>query len=164
MRGIFVKCCTIIFMAENVASVAVCACPIDLAAEDARLRGAVAGRAGAAVCFSGAVRGGGTRALTLEHYPGMTENALRQIAETAAHKWNLLAARIVHRTGRMLPGDVIVFVGACSAHRAESFAAAAYMADFLKTRAPFWKKEETAAGTRWVDAAAADEKARARWE
>ncbi len=143
---------------------AVSASPIDPAAEEAALRAAATGRAGAAVCFTGSVRGGEVLALTLEHYPGMTEAALQQIAEDAAKKWPLLAARIIHRTGKMRPGDVIVFAGACSAHRADSFAAAAYMADYLKTRAPFWKKETTAKGERWVAAEAKDDTARAQWK
>ena len=139
--------------------------PIDVAAESAHVRAAAAGEAGAAVCFTGAVRGGEVRAMTLEHYPGMTEAALRQIAEDAAAKWHLLAARLAHRIGRMAPGDIIVFVGASAAHRADAFAACAFMTDYLKTRAPFWKKEELANGEeRWVEARAEDETARKRWE
>ena len=142
----------------------ICFSPIDAAAEGARLAEEAGGVAGAAVCFSGAVRGGEVSAMTLEHYPGMTESALRQIAERAASSWSLMSARILHRVGRMLPGDIIVFVGASSAHRADAFSACACMTDYLKTRAPFWKKEETANGTRWVEAAPEDEKARLQWE
>ncbi|MGI9296909.1 MAG: molybdenum cofactor biosynthesis protein MoaE [Gammaproteobacteria bacterium] len=138
--------------------------PIDVAAESALMQNAAAGEAGAAVCFTGAVRGGDVRAMTLEHYPGMTESALRQIAEDAAKKWPLLAARILHRVGRMTPGEVVVFVGVCSAHRHAAFSACAFMTDYLKTRAPFWKKEEIAGGeTRWVEARKEDETARKKW-
>lgn len=143
---------------------AVCETPFDPAAEEAALRKAGAGLAGACVCFTGSVRGGEVLALTLEYYPGMTETALQNIAENAAKKWPLFAARIVHRAGRMLPGETIVFAGACCAHRADAFAAAAYMADMLKTRAPFWKKEETAAGERWLAARPEDDNAAAKWE
>lgn len=138
--------------------------PIDLAAESAGIQHAADGIAGASVCFSGAVRGGDVLALTLEHYPGMTEKALQRIAESAAQRWPLLAARIVHRAGRMLPGEIIVFAGVCAAHRAPAFAACSYIADFLKTRAPFWKKEETAQGERWVEARVEDTRAIEEWE
>lgn len=139
--------------------------PIDAAAENAQLANAAAGAAGAAVCFTGAVRGGAVLAMTLEHYPGMTEAALQQIAEDAAAKWPLLAARIIHRIGKMSPGEIIVFVGASAAHRGDAFAACAFMADYLKTRAPFWKKETLVdGGNRWVQARQEDETARQKWE
>ena len=137
---------------------------IDAAAESAHMHAAVPATAGAVVCFSGTVRGGKVLSLTLEHYPGMTETVLRQIAEQAQNRWPLLAVRIVHRVGRMRPGDIIVFVAATAAHRADAFAACACMMDNLKTQAPFWKKEETAAGTHWVEARDSDEQARRRWE
>lgn len=119
---------------------------------------------GAAAYFVGRVRGGEVQAMTLEHYPAMTEAALAQIAQDAAARWPLAAAHIIHRVGRLLPGEVIVFVGALSPHRAAAFSACAYMTDYLKTAAPFWKKEETAAGSRWVTARAEDDDARRRWQ
>lgn len=119
---------------------------------------------GAASCFVGRVRGGGVQAMTLEHYPGMTEQVLTQIAENAAARWQLGSVRIVHRVGRLLPGEEIVFVGAQSRHRQAAFSACAYMTDFLKTDAPFWKKEETGEGSRWVEARATDDSARDRWQ
>ena len=138
--------------------------PIDAGAESATISAAMAGTAGAAACFIGAVRGGEVRALTLEHYPEMTESALQQIAREAAKKWQLTAARIIHRIGKMKPGDIIVFVGASSAHRGAAFAACEFMTDHLKTRAPFWKKEETANGeSRWVCARAEDKRAQEKW-
>lgn len=123
--------------------------------------------AGAVATFVGLVRGaddGGIVAMTLEHYPGMTEKALAGIAEQACARWPLLGVRVIHRVGRLLPGSRIVFVGVASQHRAAAFEACAYIMDYLKTRAPFWKKEETAAGARWVDARDSDEDALARWE
>lgn len=139
--------------------------PIDSAAESAIVSDAMAGIAGAAAYFIGAVRGGNVRTMTLEHYPEMTEFALRQITEEAAAKWPLFAARIIHRVGKMNPGEIIVFVAACAAHRGDAFAACECMTDHLKTRAPFWKKEETADGAhRWVQAQKEDETARKRWK
>ena len=138
--------------------------PIDGGGEWAAMHAQTAIKAGAVACFSGAVRGGEVQAMTLEHYPGMTEKALTDIAAAAAQKWPLLAARIVHRVGRMQPGEVIVFVAAAAAHRADAFAACAYMMDYLKTRAPFWKKEETLQGERWVESRPADEQSRAAWD
>ena len=146
-------------------SVVVCDAPIDAAAESARLCQTAAGEAGAAAFFCGTVRGGEVRAMTLEHYPGMTEDALLQIAKDAAARWPLFAARIIHRVGRMTAGDIIVFVGASAAHRQDAFNACEFMTDFLKTRAPFWKKEETNSGEcRWVAARESDETARKRWK
>ena len=130
--------------------------PIVAADEFANLRATEPTAAGASVFFVGAVRGNEVLAMTLEHYPGMTETALQNIAETATQQWQLFAVRIIHRIGRMLPGEIIVFVGASSKHRANAFAACAYMTDCLKTDAPFWKKEETANGNRWVKAAPGD--------
>ena len=122
------------------------------------------GKIGATAFFIGSVRGGEVLQLSLEHYPGMTERALTDIATAAAARWALLAVRVVHRVGDLAPGEGIVFVAAAAAHRAAAFAACEYVADFLKSRAPFWKKETTAAGERWVAAAAADEEALRRWE
>ncbi|SOH92705.1 molybdopterin synthase catalytic subunit [Monaibacterium marinum] len=123
---------------------------------------------GAVVTFTGLVRDmGGAQAVSameLEHWPGMTEQALEQIAAEASARWPLQAARIVHRYGPLLPGDQIVLVAAASPHRGAAFEAAEYMMDFLKTRAPFWKKETTPDGARWVDARDADDAAQARWD
>jgi molybdopterin synthase catalytic subunit len=121
--------------------------------------------AGAVASFVGLVRGEGeVDAMTLEHYPGMTEKALAEIVAAAEGRWQLRRVRVIHRIGRLLPGERIVFVGVSSAHRRDAFEACEFLMDYLKTRAPFWKKEETAAGTRWVDAREADDSAAARWE
>lgn len=131
----------------------------DLGAEAAALEPG----AGAVVTFTGVVRGGGVAAMTLEHYPGMTEAALEAIEAEARVRWPLTGALIIHRVGRLLPGERIMMVGAASAHRAAAFEAASFLMDYLKTRAPFWKMEETEAGARWVDAREADDEAAARW-
>ena len=104
------------------------------------------------------------RAMTLEHYPGMTEKALEAIVTEARERWDIFGARVIHRVGRLLPGDRIVFVAVASAHRGEAFAACEFIMDYLKTRAPFWKKEETADGGCWVDARESDDHAAGRWE
>lgn len=139
----------------------------DVAAEMERLR---AGRSdiGALVSFTGIVRGetGGGRlsTLSLEHYPGMTEAELERIEAEAVARWPLQATLIVHRVGQLRPGDNIVLVLAASRHRQAAFEAAAFLMDYLKTDAPFWKKEETAGGAaRWVDARESDEASRSRW-
>lgn len=130
---------------------------------------------GAVASFIGLVRdlhpgdGDGARvsAMTLEHYPGMTENALEDIVAQAKRRWDLLAVRVIHRYGRLLPGDAIVLVIVAGAHRGEAFAACEFIMDYLKTGAPFWKKEEGAAGpadARWVDARESDDTAAQRWE
>ena len=106
-------------------------------------------------------------AMTLEHYPGMTEAALQEIVAEARARWELLAVRVIHRIGRLEPGEAIVLVIVAAAHRGEAFAACEFIMDYLKTRAPFWKKEEGSAGPesgRWVDAREGDDKAAARWE
>jgi molybdopterin synthase catalytic subunit len=112
------------------------------------------GRAGAVVCFVGLVRdlndGSPVEQMTLEHYPGMTEKALTAIEQEARTRWDLTDTRIIHRIGPLAPNDRIVFVAAASAHRKEAFEACEYMIDTLKTKAPFWKKEATPAGDRWV--------------
>lgn len=118
---------------------------------------------GAVASFVGHVRGGEVLAMTLEHYPGMTEATLREIANEAMRRWNLYRISIIHRIGRLLPGEQIVFVGVASAHRQSAFAGCEYIVDFLKTRAPFWKYEETTGGNRWVEAKAADQNALERW-
>jgi molybdopterin synthase catalytic subunit len=102
--------------------------------------------------------------MTLEHYPGMTEKALAALVDEACARWNLLEVTVIHRVGRLLPGDPIVLVAVASSHRGEAFAACEYLMDYLKTRAPFWKKEETPTGERWVEARASDDQAAARWE
>jgi molybdopterin synthase catalytic subunit len=122
---------------------------------------------GAIASFVGLARdvneGSGVAAMTLEHYPGMTEKALAALVEEATARWSLLDATVIHRVGRLLPGDPIVLVAVASSHRAEAFAACEFIMDYLKTRAPFWKKEETPDGERWVDARASDDAAAARW-
>jgi molybdopterin synthase catalytic subunit len=104
------------------------------------------------------------RAMTLEHYPGMTEKALEAIVAEARGRWDIYGVRVIHRVGRLLPGDRIVFVAVSSAHRGEAFAACEFIMDYLKTRAPFWKKEETPDGGRWVDARESDDHAAGRWQ
>ena len=121
-------------------------------------------QAGAVVNFVGLVRGGDIAAMTLEHYPGMTEKALAAIVADAQRRWQLQAVRVIHRIGRLLPGERIVYVGVASRHRQAAFAACEFIMDYLKTEAPFWKREETAAGSHWVDARESDDHARDRWQ
>jgi len=122
---------------------------------------------GAVATFLGLVRelneGAAVSRMTLEHYPGMTERALADICDEAARRWDLIDMRVVHRVGPLEPGDAIVLVAVAGAHRGEAFAACEFIMDFLKTRAPFWKKEETPSGTRWVEARASDDEAAGRW-
>jgi molybdopterin synthase catalytic subunit len=122
---------------------------------------------GAIASFVGLARdhndGSGVQAMTLEHYPGMTEKALAALVEEARSRWALLDVTVIHRVGRLLPGDPIVLVAVASSHRGDAFAACEFIMDYLKTRAPFWKKEETPAGERWVDARVSDDVAAARW-
>ena len=122
---------------------------------------------GAVAAFIGVVRdlndSTEVRTLTLEHYPGMTEKALERIVAEATRRWDVYDALVVHRVGRLEPTDQIVLVAVASAHRGEAFAACEFIMDYLKTRAPFWKKEDTAAGERWVEARASDDDAAARW-
>ena len=122
---------------------------------------------GAVAAFIGTVRdvneNAGVATMVLEHYPGMTEKALAEIVETARSRWDIIDALVVHRVGTLEPADQIVLVGVTSAHRGEAFAACEFIIDYLKTRAPFWKKEDTAAGARWVEARASDDEAAARW-
>jgi molybdopterin synthase catalytic subunit len=123
---------------------------------------------GAIASFVGLARdtndGSGVAAMTLEHYPGMTEKLLARLVDTACARWPLLDVTVIHRVGRLLPGDPIVLVVVASRHRAEAFAACEFIMDYLKTQAPFWKKEETPEGERWVDARASDDAAAARWD
>lgn len=138
----------------------------DLTTEIARLRAGDA-RVGAVAAFIGTVRdlndGDGVRAMTLEHYPGMTEKALEDICTQARARWDVYDTLVVHRVGDLLPLDQIVLVAVTSAHRGAAFAACEFIMDYLKTRAPFWKKERTSAGERWVDARISDDAAAARW-
>jgi len=101
--------------------------------------------------------------MTLEHYPGMTEKALETIVADAKVRWRIVEALVIHRVGALHPADQIVLVACTSAHRGDAFAACEFIMDYLKTRAPFWKKEETPEGARWVDARASDDEAAARW-
>ena len=123
---------------------------------------------GAVVSFVGLVRdlneGSAISSMTLEHYPGMTEKSLQQIVVAAQQRWPLLAVRVIHRIGPLAPCDQIVLVAVASAHRGAAFAACEFIMDYLKTKAPFWKKEETPAGSHWVDARETDDSAAARWE
>ena len=120
---------------------------------------------GAIASFVGLVRGAsdGVQAMTLEHYPGMTEKQIAALIEEAAKRWTLDGVTVIHRVGRLEPGARIVFVGVAGRHRAEAFAACEFLIDWLKTRAPFWKLEETAAGERWVAPRGADEERARRW-
>ena len=140
--------------------------PFDTGIEIARL---TAGRTevGAAVSFTGICRSDGENgrisAMTLEHFAGLAENELSDIEAEARRRWPLIDSLIVHRYGRLVPGDPIVLVVTLSAHRQAAFEAASFLMDYLKTSAPFWKKEETAGGARWVEAKQADDDARDRW-
>jgi len=139
----------------------------DIGAEIDRLR---AGRTsvGAVASFLGVMRdfneGSDVQAMVLEHYPGMTERALEAIVAEAGERWPLIDALVVHRVGELRPADPIVLVVTLSAHREAALAACAFIMDFLKTRAPFWKKERTADGDRWVEARANDDVAADRWQ
>jgi molybdopterin synthase catalytic subunit len=117
-------------------------------------------RIGAVASFVGVVR---EVAMTLEHYPGMTENAINRIVEEARAKWQVLDLVVLHRYGALEPGDQIVLVAVASSHRGDAFAACEFIMDFLKTQAPFWKKEHHPEGARWVDARDSDERAAERW-
>jgi molybdopterin synthase catalytic subunit len=139
--------------------------PFDPGAE---LSGFAQGRvdAGAVVSFTGVVRDteGTLDAMEIEHYPGMTERAIEAIVEEARTRWSLLEVMVIHRHGPLAPGEVIMMVATAAGHRAEAFAAADFLMDFLKSRAPFWKKETRAGGTDWVAAKDADEAALDRWK
>jgi molybdopterin synthase catalytic subunit len=140
--------------------------PFDVAAEYAAFRADV--RCGAVVSFTGIVRehGGDARiaAMTLEHYPGMTERAIAEICEEACRRWPLKKVLAIHRHGRLRPDEDIVLVITAADHRRDAFEAAQFLMDWLKTKAPFWKLEETEKGARWVEAKSADDEAAARWE
>lgn len=102
--------------------------------------------------------------MTLEHYPGMTERAITRIVEEASSRWQVMDCTVIHRYGELKPNDQIVLVAVASAHRADAFAACEFVMDYLKTRAPFWKKEQSAQGTRWVEAKSTDDQAAERWK
>ena len=141
--------------------------PFDAAAEAAGLR---RGRTdiGAVVTFTGICRGEengeAIAALTLEHYPAMAEAEIARQVEAAERRWSLLGVRVIHRFGRIAPGEEIVLVVTASSHRHDAFAAAEFLMDYLKTRAPFWKQEERPQGKAWVDAKRSDDAAAGRWE
>lgn len=138
----------------------------DVGSEIAALR---AGKlqVGAVASFVGTVRdlndGAGVASMTLEHYPGMTERALEDICSQAQRRWDLIDTLVIHRYGPLHPGDQIVLVVVTSTHRGDAFAACEFIMDFLKTEAPFWKKERTPQGERWVEARESDDEAAARW-
>jgi molybdopterin synthase catalytic subunit len=138
----------------------------DLSTEIAALRAGRAG-VGAVVSFVGTVRdinqGTGVSSLTLEHYPGMTDKSLEDIVGQAKSRWQLDEVLVIHRVGPLQPLDQIVLVAVTCAHRGEAFEACEFVMDWLKTRAPFWKKEATPRGERWVDARESDDVAAARW-
>lgn len=122
---------------------------------------------GAVAAFIGQVRdlnaGADVASMTLEHYPGMTEKALQRIIEQAQARWDIFDALVIHRIGELRPLDQIVLVLVAGAHRGEAFAACEYIMDYLKIEAPFWKKEQTSTGARWVEARASDDEAKQRW-
>jgi molybdopterin synthase catalytic subunit len=138
----------------------------DVSAEVARLRQDDP-RVGAVCTFLGTVRdrnaGDAVSTMELEHYPGMTERSIEAMIDAAMARFDLLGARVIHRVGLLKPLDQIVLVVVTSAHRGESFQACEFLMDYLKTQAPFWKKEQTATGARWVDARVSDDAALARW-
>ena len=138
----------------------------DLSAEVAALRAGDAG-VGAVASFIGTVRdcndGLGVSAMELEHYPGMTERAIEAMIDEALRRFDICAARVIHRVGPLLPQDQIVMVAVSSSHRGEAFKACEFLMDYLKTQAPFWKKEQTPDGARWVDARVSDDAALSRW-
>ena len=138
----------------------------DLSTEVAQLRAANP-LVGAVVTFIGTVRdindGASVAEMELEHYPGMTEKALEDIVAQARTRWEYFDALVIHRVGRLKPLDQIVLVAVISAHRGEAFAACEFIMDYLKTQAPFWKKEQTSDGARWVDARVADDAALEKW-
>lgn len=153
-------------MMPALAQVSVRTADFDVGAELAALRAQDA-RIGAVVSFVGTVRdmndGARVSEMELEHYPGMTEQALAQIIDQAAARWPLFGARVIHRVGPLKPLEQIVLVACASAHRGEAFDACEFIIDYLKTEAPFWKKEQTPDGARWVDARESDDSARAKW-
>ena len=142
------------------------AADFDVSAEIAALRHGNP-RIGAVASFIGLVRdtneGGTVAEMSLEHYPGMTEKAIEEIMVQARARWSILDALVIHRVGKLRPTDQIVLVVVASAHRGDAFAACEFIMDYLKTRAPFWKKEQTGSGARWVEARESDDIAAERW-
>jgi len=138
--------------------------PFDLGAEANAFAASVPG-AGAVVTFTGLVRdnAGALRAMEIEHYPGMTEKAISAMMDEASSRWSLTNALVIHRHGRLAAGEPIMMVATAAPHRASAFAAAEFLMDYLKSRAPFWKKEIGAGGTEWVAAKDDDEAALKRW-
>lgn len=138
--------------------------PFDVGAEVSAFTAGARG-AGAVVSFTGLVRdeGGSLSGMEIEHYPGMTEKAIRGISEEAVSRWALVDALVIHRYGKLGPGEAIMMVATAAPHRGDAFAAAEYLMDYLKSRAPFWKKELGADGASWVAAKDADEDALKRW-
>jgi len=138
----------------------------DLSAEVAALRAGDAG-VGAVAAFVGTVRdrndGSGVSSMELEHYPGMTEKAIESMIDEAQQRFDIRAVRVIHRVGVLRPQDQIVLVAVTSSHRGQAFQACEFLMDYLKTQAPFWKKEHTPEGARWVDARSADDAAAQRW-
>jgi molybdopterin synthase catalytic subunit len=150
----------------SAARVTVQTADFDLGAEVAALRAGDAG-VGAVASFIGVVRdrndGTGVSAMELEHYPGMTERAIEAMVDEALRRFDIRAARVIHRVGLLQPCDQIMMVAVTSAHRGQAFLACEFLMDYLKTQAPFWKKESTPDGARWVDARSSDDAAVARW-
>ncbi|MDP3084385.1 MAG: molybdenum cofactor biosynthesis protein MoaE [Rubrivivax sp.] len=156
-------------MNSPAARVSIQSADFDLGAEVAALRAGDAG-VGAVASFIGTVRDrnggaapGSVQAMELEHYPGMTEASIEAMIDDAMQRFDIRRARVVHRVGLLAPGEQIVLVAVSSAHRGQAFQACEFLMDYLKTQAPFWKKETTAAGAQWVDARVADDDALRRW-
>ncbi|GJE16696.1 molybdenum cofactor biosynthesis protein MoaE [Methylobacterium marchantiae] len=153
--------------AQVASGISIQSAPFDVAAEIARLTQELQGRAGAIVTFTGLCRdeGGRLTGLELEHYPGMAEAEIGRVVESALGRWPLQAVRVIHRHGLVAPGDGIVLVVTASSHRVAAFEAASFLMDYLKTKAPFWKREHLADGTvgGWVEATGTDDEAAARW-
>ena len=140
--------------------------PFELGAESDAFAAGVAG-AGAVVTFTGVVRDadqGGLQAMEIEHYPGMTEKAMTAIVEEACKRWSLADALVIHRHGPLAPGETIMMVATAAGHRAEAFAAADFLMDYLKSRAPFWKKEHGEDSSHWVEARKSDGAATEKWQ
>jgi molybdopterin synthase catalytic subunit len=153
-------------MSVNLTEIRVQAADFDLSHELARLREGD-GRVGAVVSFVGTVRdlneGAAVSEMELEHYPGMTERALSDIVAQARTRWPLYGVTVIHRIGALAPCEQIVLVACTAAHRGEAFAGCEFIMDYLKTDAPFWKKEQTPQGARWVDARSSDSSAKDKW-
>ena len=158
---------------KNLPRVSVQTDDFDLSVEIARLH-AQDGRVGAVCSFVGTVRDrsagepgkaapGSIHSMELEHYPGMTEKAIEAMIDAAQQRFDIFGARVIHRVGLLQPLDQIVMVAVTSAHRGESYAACEFLMDYLKTQAPFWKKEQTPEGARWVDARVSDDAALVKW-